>query len=169
MNTYNKLSNNLQEIIIGKIFKEQTDYYHKLINQQIKNLSNDLKSICDDSFTPYILKTSESNIYNQNILKHKNKSLDTSTHASTNYIIEICDFCKHDGCIIKFRDMPYYNSFLVDKLVYKSRKTYMKFYNMSFIEKNKLNYRCSWLTNLMCTSCYHGINKNISTQFYCSL
>tara|TARA_Y100000741_G_C18229659_1_gene549270 strand:- start:722 stop:1231 length:510 start_codon:yes stop_codon:yes gene_type:complete len=169
MENYNKLSSNLQQIVLDKLFKEQTNYYNELINQQIKNLSNDLKSICEDSFTPFILENSESNTYNQNILKSKHKFLNTSTHASTNYMIEQCDFCNNHGSITKFKNMPYYNSLLYEKKVYKSKKMYRKFYNMKFIEKSRLNYRCSWLTNFMCTSCYHGINKNISTQFYCSI
>ena len=66
--------------------------------------------------------------------------------------------------------MPYYNSLLLDKEVYKTNKNYKKFYNMRFIEKGKLNYRCSWLNNFMCASCYHGVNnRHISTQFYCSI
>ena len=165
METFNKLSTNLQQIILDKIFKKQKEHYNKLINQQIKNLSNDLSSIYDDSFTPYILERQHSNI-----TKHKDKFLDITKHASTNYIIEKCDFCNHNGCIIKSKDIPYYNTHLFKKNVYKTKQNYKQFYQMRFIEKNRLNYRCSWYTTFMCASCYHGINnKNISTQFYCSI
>ena len=166
MNTFNKLSENLQQIVFDKIFKKEKDHNNTLINQQIKNLFNDYNCyITDNCFTPSLLEKQE--CYE---IKNKNKFLDISNNPSTKYLIEKCDFCNNNGCIIKSKDIPYYNSHLLEKEVYKSKKNYTKFYNMRFIEKSKLNYRCSWFTNLMCTSCYHGTSyKKISTQFYCHI
>ena len=166
METFNKLSDNLQQIVFDKLFKKQKEYNNKLINQQIKNIFNDYSCyITDNCFTPLLLEKQE--CYE---IKNKKKFLDISKNASTKYLIEKCDFCNNNGCIIKSKDIPYYNIFLLEKEVYKSKKNYTKFYNTRFIEKSKLNYRCSWFTNLMCSSCYHGVNhKNISSQFYCSI
>ena len=41
MENYNKLSSNLQQIVLDKLFKEQTNYYNELINQQICKRCNE--------------------------------------------------------------------------------------------------------------------------------
>ena len=41
---------------------------------------------------------------------------------------------------------------------------------MKYIEHAKQSYRCSWSDiSSMCYSCYYGVNKSVSTQFYCSI
>ena len=49
-------------------------------------------------------------------------------------MIEKCDFCNCIGSIRKNKEIPYYNTFLYKKLIYKTYKLYTKFYNMKYIE-----------------------------------
>ena len=154
METYNKLSHNLKQLVLDNIFKNNTNKYHKLINEQINNLYNNLNTLYNDSFVPFSLDFNPE---------------ENSTQPNTNYTIEKCDFCKNYGSIVKNKDIPYYNIELQKQSVYKSQKNYSKFFNMNFKEKNQKKYRCSWYSNFMCHSCYNGINKNISTQFYCKI
>ena len=50
MESYNKLSHNLKERVLDNIFKNNTNKYHKLINEQINNLYNNLNILYNDSF-----------------------------------------------------------------------------------------------------------------------
>ncbi len=154
MDLFNKLSYNLQEKILNKIFKQQK-INHNLLIQQIKNISSIYEDI--ESIDPYLITCDNINIYNDN------------NQSDTNYMIEKCDFCNCIGSIRKNKEIPYYNTFLYKKLIYKTYKLYTKFYNMKYIEHAKQSYRCSWSDSFMCYSCYYGVNKSVSTQFYCSI
>ena len=77
MDLFNKLSYNLQEKILNKIFKQQK-INHNLLIQQIKNISSIYEDI--ESIDPYLITCDNINIYNNN------------NQSDTNYMIEKCDF-----------------------------------------------------------------------------
>lgn len=133
MDVFNKLSINLQQIILDKIFINQKNIYKKVINNI--NLLN------------------SNNSYG---ISHPNYDLISSKN------IRYCSQCNSKSYIKNTSDIPYYHITLYKKNAYKTKKHFYKYYMKRYIERSLTNLRCSWEFNNICYSCYHSIsNKSV--------
>ena len=136
MDVFNKLSINLQETILHKIFKEQKNIYKKII-----------KSI--------------SLLHNNNSYGINHPYYDVISNLNITY----CDYCNKRSHIKNASDIPYYNSNLYKNNAYKTKKTFYKYYMKRYLERAIKNFRCSWEYNSICYSCYHGYSKKPIKMF----
>ena len=133
MNVFNKLSINLQQIVLDKIFQNQKKIYKNIISN-----INSLKG---------------KHLYG---ISHPNYDLINSKN------IKYCVHCNNKSYIKTTSDIPYYHTTMYKKNAYKTKKSFYKYYMKRYLERTVKNFRCSWEFNNICYSCYHSIsNKSV--------
>lgn len=150
MNILPKLSPNLQNIILDKLFS-----HIKIIHNSIIKQLNAIQSYKNSHNLdiPIIYLLNDDIIY-KNMLNYK--------------YIDDCDNCLCQGTIKKMHDIPYYNLFILKRNGYKTKELYRKYYLHQYIEHSNRKYRCSWQNNFICYSCYYGICKK-PCKFFVSI
>ena len=134
MDIFKKLSINLQQIILDKIFKNQYKNTYKKIINNINLLQGQ-------------------NSYG---ISHPNYDLINSKN------IKYCTQCNKKSYIKNKTDIPYYHETMYKNNAYKTKKNFYKYYMKRYLERTIKKFRCSWEYNNVCYSCYHSIsNKSV--------